>query len=116
MEEIDLDNPPRFLTHHLLLRPDCLARLTLPTNLTQQEAKRLSAFLDVLVVDADDDDEQWPFDADADPDDDLDPDEIQSSEDELYGIDPISSEDIAAFEKATDEMALRHHDAAATKP
>ena len=100
MDAIDLENPPRFLTHHLLLRPDCLARLTVPTDLTQQEAKRLSAFLNALVVDAqeDDDDEPWPFDTEADPDGDLDPDEIENedSEDEIDSIDPITSEDVAS--------------------
>jgi hypothetical protein len=64
MDCIQLNDPPCFLTHHLLLRPDCLARLTLPTQLSQQDADRISALLDALVVDGEDltgiDD--WPFD------------------------------------------------------
>lgn len=78
MKKIKLNKPPRFLTHHLLLRPNCLARLKVPAYLTQHEADRLSAFLQALVLDAVENEDDWPYD--IDPDGDLNEQEI---EDEL---------------------------------
>lgn len=79
MKRYQLNHPPRFLTHHVLLRPDCLARMTLPSYLTQREANRLSAMLDALVMEDDDEDRSWPFDSRVDPDGDLNADEIDAS-------------------------------------
>lgn len=41
-----------FVEYPFPLRPDCLVRLTLPTDLTTEEAKRLSAFIAALSVDS----------------------------------------------------------------
>ncbi len=91
MAYIQLDQPPRFLTHHLPLRPDCVVQLTLPTDLTQAEANRLSAFLDVLVLgDQDTDDgegDTWPFEGLDDPDGDLDPADIDAVDDDFPDMD-----------------------------
>ena len=75
MKKIQLNKPPRFLTHHLLLRPDCLVRMELPAYLTQMEANRVSAFLDALVIEPDIDGVNWPYD--IDPDGDLNAQEIE---------------------------------------
>lgn len=98
MHTIKLDKPPRFLTQHILLRPDCLARLTLPTQLSQQDANRISALLDALVVEEEKGDgdlelDEWPFETDdlatfdeddgEDPDGDLNGSEILASEEAL---------------------------------
>lgn len=84
MQKIQLNNPPPFLTHHLLLRPDCLVRMTLPTHLTQQEADRLSDFLNALVLShSSDDGMDWPFEMDLDPDGDLNEEEIDAEDVEL---------------------------------
>lgn len=58
MECFDLEHPPRLLTHHFLLRKECLARLTLPVDLTQEEAARIARFLGALVLGKDAD--EWP--------------------------------------------------------
>lgn len=52
MNKRHLHKSPRFLTHHFQLRPDCRASLTLPENLTSQEADRLSQLLNALVTTA----------------------------------------------------------------
>lgn len=66
MKKIQLKKPPHFLTHHVLIRPNCLARLKLPTYITQREADRLSAFLEALVIAPAEDDDCWPYDVDTD--------------------------------------------------
>ena len=66
MKKIQLKKPPRFLTHHVLIRPNCLAQLKLPTHITQQEANRLSAFLGALVIEPAEDEGCWPYDVNAD--------------------------------------------------
>ena len=66
MKKSQLSALPRYLTHQMLLRPDCLVSLKLPTYLTQQEANRLSAFMDALVLDPAEDDDNWPYETAAD--------------------------------------------------
>lgn len=91
MKKYPLSHPPRFLTHHVLLRPDCLARLTLPSYLTQREANRLSAMLDALVIDDDENDEnqKWQLDSELDLDGDLNANKIDASDNELEDSDAL---------------------------
>jgi len=84
MKKLQLSDPPRFLTHHFLLRPDCLARLTLPANLTQQDANRLAALVNALVMEEDlekEDLDAWPFPVGADLEGDLDADDFDAGDD-----------------------------------
>ena len=72
MKKNSLKRPPRFLTHHVLLRPACLARFQLPAYLTQHEADRLCALLNALVIETVKDEDNWPFDVNQDLGDDVD--------------------------------------------
>lgn len=84
MKKIRLTKLPQFLAHHVPLRADAMARLTLPSNLTLGEANRLALFVQALVMEQDEiKDEIWPYPSGADPDGDLDANEIQASVDEL---------------------------------
>lgn len=65
MTNIKLNKPPRFLTHHMLLRPDCLARFELPSYLTQQEANRLAVFISALPIEPEADEDDWPYETDS---------------------------------------------------
>ena len=77
MKKVQLSQPPRFLDHYLLLRPDCLARLTLPSNLSRQEVVRLTALLDAQIVEVGEEDEfqTWPFPTGTEANGNLDTDE-----------------------------------------
>lgn len=59
MEYVDLEHPPRFLTHHVPLQPDRLARLTLPVDLTPQEVEHLARFMGALISNAET--VEWPI-------------------------------------------------------
>ena len=86
MKKIRLTKTPQFLTHHVPLRAEKMARLTLPTDLNADDAKRLMAIVRALVIDQwEIADTVWPYAGDADPDGDLNVDEIQESFDELDG-------------------------------
>ncbi len=88
MNKIRLTKTPQFLTHHIPLRADKMARLTLPTDLTFDEAERLTIIVQALVTEHDEfENGIWPYPYGADPDGDLDADEIQASVDELNGED-----------------------------
>ena len=72
MNKIRLKKPPKSLTHHIPLRPDRLARFTLPIDLTAAEAKRLAVILQALVIENDElDVDPWPYSCGDDLDGDL---------------------------------------------
>ena len=61
MKHCDLEHPPKLLTHHIPLRMDCLARLTLPVDITQSEAKHLARWIGALVLPNASDSDEWPY-------------------------------------------------------
>ena len=84
MKKLQLSDPPCFLTHHFLLRPDCLARLTLPAYMRQQDADRLATLVNALVMEEDEEQEDldaWPFPVGADLEGDLDADDFDAGDD-----------------------------------
>ena len=84
MKKIRLTKPPPFLTHHVPLRADRMARLTLPSDLTTGEATRLAAIVQALVTEQDYlENGNWPYPCGVDPDGDLDAVDIQASFGEL---------------------------------
>ena len=74
MKKIRLTQAPQFLTHHVPLRAGRMARLTLPTDLTLDDAKRLAVIVQALVIEQDEfEDAVWPYPNDEDPDGDREP-------------------------------------------
>lgn len=94
MKKIRLTKTPPFLTHHIPLRADIMACLTLPSDLTTGEAARLTAIVQALVREPDDKEKGiWPYPSGVDLDGDLDADDIQASFDELDELDELDEDD-----------------------
>ena len=88
MKKIRLTQTPQFLTHHVPLRAGKMARLTLPTDLTLDDAKRLAVIVQALVMDQDEiEDVLWPYPGDDDPDGDRDSDAILAGLNEFDELD-----------------------------
>lgn len=88
MTKIRLTQTPQFLTHHVPLRAGKMARLTLPTDLTLDDAKRLAVIVQALVVDQDEiEDVLWPYPRDDDPDHDRESDAILAGLNEFDELD-----------------------------